>query len=66
MKLRWYSTKKHLNAYQVRDYADRANISLMQAKKELENETKPKLQYLSENEWGFYWQDVPFVVEYIE
>jgi hypothetical protein len=64
MKVRWLIRKNHVNAYQVRDYADRANICLMDAKKILVDESYPVLQYRCENEWGFYWQDVPLEVEY--
>ena len=66
LKLRFLIRKNQLNMEKVREYADRANLSMMQAKRELAYETKPVLQYFYRDEWNTgHWEDVPTVVEYI-
>ena len=66
LKLRFLIRKNHLTAEKVREYADRANLTLMQAKRELAYETKPVLQYWFEDDWNAHWVDIPTVVEYID
>jgi len=64
MELRWLVKKVNLNADMVRDYSVKWNISMSQAKKELERDnTQPTLQYRS---YPFHeWTDLPVVYEYI-
>lgn len=67
MKLRWLITKKHTTAEQVREYAAKWQISLMQAKAELEaDSTHQRLQY-----WETFdpfgngtWKEIHTEVEY--
>jgi hypothetical protein len=56
--LRWLMKKNEATAEEVRAYADREGLGLMQAKVRLENRTQPILQ----QNIGGTWVDVPFVV----
>lgn len=67
MKLRWLITKKQITAEQVREYAAKYQLPLMQAKAELEaSNTHQRLQV-----WEPYdtfgngtWKEIPTEVEY--
>jgi len=68
MKLRWLIIKKRTTAEQVREYATKWQMPLMQAKAELEaDNTHKRLQY-----WEAFdhfgngtWKEIPIEVEYI-
>ena len=65
MELRWLVKKVNFNADMVREYSVKWNVSMSQAKKELERDnTQPTLQYRS---YPFHeWTDLPVVYEYID
>ena len=65
MKLRWHTFKTNVTAQQVKEYANEANITLMQAKKALENQSATVLQYQVDDGFGVKWIDVPHIVEYL-
>ena len=66
MRLRWLTVKTHVDSTMVREYATVNSLSMMQAKKMLENECGPRLQYCPEGGTNLDWTDVPYVTEYRE
>lgn len=53
MKLRYHTTQFKVTAEEVREYAQRENITLLESKIILENKTGPVLQYyvVEDDEW---------------
>jgi len=70
MKLRWYTEKDKITAQDVRDYVDNYEIdghnyyrpSLQEAKRDLEREVGPTLQYFDEETKE--WVDTPSIIGY--
>lgn len=59
--IRWYIERNRVpQAHEVRAYAIAKGVTMMEAKRELMNESKPRLQFWDNNG---KWQDVPTVVE---
>ena len=62
MKLRYYSQESRISADEVKLFAATNQLSLMDAKKRLENKSGYSLQY-----WDGHleqWVNVPYVTEY--
>lgn len=66
MRLRWLTIKTKVDSAMVREYATVNSLSMMQAKKLLEDERGPVLQYCPEGGTNLDWTDVPHVTEYRE
>ena len=70
MKLRWYTEKNKVTAQDVRDFVDNFKIdghnyyrpSLQEAKRDLEREVGPILQYFDEETKE--WVDTPSIIGY--
>lgn len=63
MKLRWLTKRSQVTADDVRCYLERnEHVSMMEAKRRLENVTGPVLQYFDKG--AGVWVDVPHVTEY--
>lgn len=66
-KLRWVIRKNKVTAAQVKELADEWELSISQAKFELENKSGPILQ-----QWWYWpdscgeWRDIPIEIEVIE
>lgn len=59
--IRWYIERNRVpQAHEVRAYAIGRGVTMMDAKRELMNESKPRLQFCDHNG---KWHDVPTVVE---
>jgi hypothetical protein len=64
MKLRYFTIQNRVTAESVKEYARANDLSLMDAKKRLENQSSTNLQY-----WDGHaeqWVTVPYVTEYRE
>lgn len=62
MKLRYHTIQSKVNAEEVKLFAHTNQLTLMDAKKRLEDKTTTMLQY-----WDGHaeeWVNVPYVVEY--
>lgn len=51
MKLRYLAEYSKVLAIHVKEYADKNDVSLREARDKLVNETKPRLQYFDGGEW---------------
>jgi hypothetical protein len=64
MKLRYFTIQNRVTAESVKEYARANDLSLMDAKRRLENTSSTSLQY-----WDGHlmqWITVPYVTEYRE
>jgi hypothetical protein len=64
MKLRYFTMQNRVTAESVKEYARANDLSLMDAKRRLENQSSTSLQY-----WDGHlmqWITVPYVTEYRE
>lgn len=66
MRLRWLTIKTKVDSAMVREYATVNSLNMMQAKKLLEDERGPVLQYCPDGGTNLDWTDVPHVTEYRE
>ena len=66
MRLRWLTIKTKVDSAMVREYATVNSLNMMQAKKLLEDERGPVLQYCPNGGTNLDWVDVPHVTEYRE
>lgn len=66
MRLRWLTIKTKVDSAMVREYATVNSLNMMQAKKLLEDERGPVLQYCPNGGTNLDWTDVPHVTEYRE
>jgi len=64
MKLRYHTIQSKVNAEEVKLFAHTNQLTLMEAKKRLEDKTTTVLQYLPDGGTAQDWIDVPYIVEY--